>query len=130
MITKTFYQCKAIQSNDALQFQNEVNQVLADLAETNASDVVLKENLVDGFKVLITYKQTKRIPETVADEYHLQGISFTCFNCPLHETVTDGRTKHANCMYHEYGRTRLDSDACNYFYKMLKLEKIKPVYCD
>ena len=83
-------------------------------------------DFANGFKAVITYTETINQMDCVADEYHAEGIKYTCQQCPLRETQTDGRKHHAECQYSSTGRTHFSNEACEVFYRRLKLGDITP----
>ena len=63
----------------------------------------------------------------VTDEYEREGIRFLCKECPYLERGKDKRRKQWPCKYATYGFSRVDSNACESFYKELKQGLIKPL---
>lgn len=117
-------QIAVIFAETAEQFQKAFNSTMADLADKNPK---YEFNHAQGFCAYITYKETTCVHTEAADEFHAQGISYKCKNCPLHETETDGRKKHIACKFAELGRTHLNKEACDVFWRRLKMGDLQPV---
>ena len=85
----------------------------------------------EGMIARISYTETVKVPESLADEFELEGVSFRCEDCPLFEPIlrpngeVDKRVKYGNCPIRELGRTFRHSRTCDELYKMLKEGKVK-----
>lgn len=73
------------------------------------------------------YEEDEKMPESVMDEYELQGLLYKCRNCPYLDKDQDRRKKKHPCKYSEYGIAYDDSPACEVFYKALRAGKLTPV---
>lgn len=124
MKVEDLMQIAVVDEDDAVTFQNEFNKRIRELA--NYPHKVEFSQTRDFCAVIKYYITTKEL-ETVADEFHAEGIRFSCENCPLHEVQTDGRKKRVACKYHELGITHLKHEACELFYKKLKQGELEPV---
>ena len=117
---KTHKRMKVIRTDDALTFETQVNKILEQFPE---AEIEYNHNL--GFCAYLTYTFEEEIPEDVADRFHQQGIYYHCRNCPHMEPPRDGRCKWCECDITPYGKTHMDSEACEYFYKSLLTGEIK-----
>lgn len=79
-------------------------------------------NIQDGrITAVILYEATKGMgPKTIRDEFHAEGHTFLCRQCPHIDPPSDKRIKYIDCKYAEYGHTRLDSECCEMLYKQIK----------
>lgn len=75
MIRNTVSQIKVVYSENPIDFQNQFNREMEILSDCNPH---VEFNHTKGFCAYITYDQTFNIPDTIADEYHAEGIYFTC----------------------------------------------------
>lgn len=123
MITNVIPQIKVISNIDPVAFEKQFNSVMADLADKKPKHII---DLTDGYKAVISYEETINIPDSIADEYHAEGIKYTCRECPLREIQTDGRKKDAECKHSPFGKATLKAEACEIFYRQLKLGAIEP----
>lgn len=79
----------------------------------------------DGnFIAIITWSEETDVAETVKDEFNLEGIRYVCDQCPHLEKDDDKRKKWHPCKYAEFGSSRVDSEACELFYKMVKQGRV------
>lgn len=117
-------QIKVITTADPEQFESDVNKSMTDLRELKPELVI---HTVQPFTAVIQYEKEERILETVKDEFHENGIRYTCLDCPHLDRPMDGRIKWAYCKYSPYGKTHINDDACEFFYKELACGKAKPV---
>lgn len=126
MRTVTKRKLKMVTERDPQFFEQAFNEAMEELKENDpvASDIECHDGM---WWCAITYEEKEKVMETVADEFAMQGIRYLCKNCPLHDVVTDGRVKTVPCRYSEHGVTHLEHCACEYFYKMLKQNKVEPL---
>lgn len=123
MITNVIPQIKVICKTDPAEFEKEFNSVMATLADKKPKYTL---DVTNGFTALITYTDTIQQMDCIADEYHAEGIKYTCRECPLREIQTDGRKKDAECKHSPFGKATLKAEACEIFYRQLKLGAIEP----
>lgn len=117
-------QCRVIREKDTKSFEEQYTTVLNSLQ----GNVDVKVQYSDGeFVAIFMYEQTY-LPEerTIADEFHDEGIRYVCSQCPHLEIDGDKRKKRHPCKYAEYGSSRIDSECCEMFYKLLKQGRIVP----
>lgn len=90
----------------------------------------------DPLCAYIKYMERVSIPETLADEYELQGISFTCAQCPYFRATAKGngeadkRCKWGDCNFAEYGRTYKTTPACDKLYELIREGDVKVCFTD
>lgn len=123
MKTRTIKQIAVIQEDNAKAFQDAFNSTIKALAKNNPQHEI---NMTNGFCAIITYDEALREVDCVADEYHADGIYYNCADCPLHEAVTDGRKKKIPCTHSTSGYCRMDNEACEVFYRRMKMGDIVP----
>lgn len=129
MKKRMYLQIRVVTNMDPEQFQNEFNAAQVELASKRPQSTFS----IDGetFKAVIQYEEVKYIPETAKDHAQLDEISITCAECPYFERDKnkDGSprmiSKHGSC--HLMECTRLDSDACEWFYKRVLAGKDNPI---
>lgn len=127
MRREEYQQIAAVEGHSAEEFENNFNDRMSELKEKTIIDT--KVELANGFRATILYEEKyEPEPRTVRDEYHDIGMIFLCKQCPHVDPPTDGRVKHMNCKYAEYGHTRIDCECCEMFYKELKQGLITPRY--
>ena len=114
-----------IRSSDTKEFEDLFNSKMEELA-LNRPDT----KIVDTGKIIsaiITYEETHHIVDSVADEFHFEGIRYLCKHCPFLDDPHDRRIKRCTCKYAELGMTHKDHEACEYFYRQLKAGNITPL---
>ena len=79
-----------------------------------------------GLSMTLVYKETILTPETVADEFELQGIKYYCKDCPNFQKGKNKRCKSQGCKYAEFGTVTDFTPACEWFYKQVLQGKIVP----
>ena len=124
MNNKTITQLVIVKGETAEEFQEKFNSTMAALADQNPQ---FKFNPDLDFCAFVTYEEKEYAIGTVADEYHALGLKFLCKNCPLHEEENDKRKKRVTCKYAHLGFTKLDSEACETFYRKLNLCELEPI---
>lgn len=112
---------KVVAANTPEEFELKLNTVLTDISGCKHEIVF---NLNAGFCAYITYKMSAYIPECVMDEYELDGIRFSCADCPNYVRSFDGRVKYTRCQRGE--RCHADKAACEWFYEELDEGRISP----
>lgn len=124
MRTERVQQIAVIHSDNANEFQKQFNAQMIALADKSPE---VEFNHAQGFCAYITYTETTYTVDSIADEFHADGLKFTCRNCPLHEVETDGRKKRVKCKYADVGFCHLDHEACEVFYRRLMLREVEPI---
>lgn len=113
--------------SDPIFFEQSFNEAMEQLKDNDPQADEISFNEKNGYWVSIRYIEKEKLLETVADEFYAEGIRYLCKNCPLHEVETDGRIKRVPCRYSDYGYCHLEHGACEYFYKLLKQNKVQVV---
>lgn len=116
----TKYRSVTVQAKDADEFDRKFDEVSEKIDEP----VELQWDTAP-MCVHFIYKEIKRIPETVEDEFKIQGLQYYCKDCPYLEKGRNRREKSHGCKYAEYGNVTDFSPACEMFYKLVKQGKIK-----
>lgn len=130
MKNRRLKQFRIIDSKDAATFQTEINEALEELA---AYDPQVDSDVTAGFRAFISYEVSEDIPETLAEQFNLRGISYKCKDCPECSRIltrtgeVDQRQSRGICPHTEYGHCFLESEACELFYSKLIEEGIKNV---
>ena len=114
MRTRTHKQVVVIQATSAADFQKRLNKVLS---EHPKAEIEWNNNL--GFCAYVVYTYDEETPEDVSDIFRAQGITYFCRNCPYMTPPADKRCKVCPCSISPYGKTRSDSEACDFLYKSL-----------
>ena len=116
-------QMKVVAAATPAEFERSFNEAMQELAD---KDPVYELRETGGsLWAVITFEQ--EFAETVADEYRLQGMRYFCYDCPLHDGMTDGRRRLVSCQYADLVETRYDRPACEVFYRKLMNGSIEPV---
>ena len=114
-----------VRSSDPREFEAMFNARIDALADFNPTPKITDTG--DIISAVITYQETHHIVDSIADEFHFEGIRYLCRNCPYLDDPHDRRIKHCKCVYSEYGMTHKDHEACEYFYRQLKAGKVTPL---
>ena len=115
---------KAIEADSAEEFERQFNSFMDDYGCYGDYTIEISNG---KFFAVIQYKEEIQTPETLAEEYELRGEVFYCRDCPECIDPMLGNQKRCDCKYAEYGFTRKDNHACEWFYKQLSQGKIKPL---
>ena len=128
MKAQSIQQFAIVQSDSAPAFEEELNARLMELSTKNP-----KVSFA-GLTAYISYFETVKIPESVADEYVLKGSCFHCEACTEFQAMLkadgteDTRLKYGECQYAEMRRTRRDAPACDMLYKLIRDGRIGLCY--
>ena len=114
-----------VRSTDPEEFANLFNGKMDELANNNPTHHITDNGEI--LSAIITYEETHHIVDSVADEFHFEGIRYLCKHCPFLDDPHDRRIKHCTCKYAELGMTHKDHEACEYFYRQLKAGNITPL---
>lgn len=120
MKTQTTKQFVVVEAETGQEYQDKVN---AYYSNPKYKGVVVDHRERANFCAYITYEITEQIPETVKDAYELDGVTFTCSDCPFLERKEDGRIRRFKCLASEQSGeewSRRESSACEYFYEALQ----------
>ena len=128
MKAQSIQQFAIVQSDSAAAFEGELNARIRELSDRNP------KVKFDGLTAYISYNETVRLPESLADMYELNGACFHCEDCPEFQAILkedgteDKRLKYGECQFAEMRRTRRDAPACDLLYKMIKDGRIGLCY--
>ena len=109
---------RIIYDRTAAGFEKKLNDAIEDLDEYHP-EVTISESRPSGFLAYLTYTVDKKIPENIGDELEIRGMQIKCQDCPYLERSQDNRRSNFPCKYAPYGKTNLQSPACNKFYEDL-----------
>jgi len=126
MRSESYPQIAVVRKGSAAEFQEAFNSKILELADykITGQKIEISGNV---FTAVITYEVTRHIVDSVSDEFHAQGIRYLCKHCPHLEDPKDRRVKYCICRYSETGMAHKDHEACEVFYRELKLGKIEPL---
>lgn len=85
----------------------------------------------DPLCAYIKYVIDEQTPETIAEASAMEGVRFTCAQCPefrpmlKDDGTADKRCKYGDCEYAEMGRTYKTSAACDRLYELIKEGSVK-----
>lgn len=128
MRAQSIQQFAIVQSDSAPAFEEELNARMRDLSNK------CPKVKFDGLTAYISYVETTNVPESISDEYQLQGVCFRCEDCPEFQAILkedgteDRRLKYGECQYAEMRRTHRDNPACDMLYKLIKDGRIGLCY--
>lgn len=106
---------KTISAKTPAEFDKLYNQTFEELGEYEPD---VREFEMDGTMFArFNYTVTDKIAEDTGDIFMQHNVECTCSDCPFLEIGTDARRKWFPCKYASCGETRLDSRACEVFYK-------------
>lgn len=114
MRSETIHRQLTIIAETAAEYDEKMNDILS-----RAPGATIIDRMTDDrFCSVIRYTKTYQIPETVEDEYYLQGKKFYCIDCKHFIPPTDKRRRDGECKSGE--KRSLSAHACEYFYEQLK----------
>lgn len=108
--TKTMH---VIHEQNAVDYMNAVNELFR--MHPNAS---IDRDTTTPFLSYHIINEEIAIPETIAERYETAGIPERCGDCPVfNQNKLKGNQKIYPCQFAKYGRTHIESNACDRFYK-------------
>ena len=114
-----YLQIEVVQNEDPVQFKEEFNKKQMELSSLRPETIF--DISTSLYKAVIQYEVVNEIPETATEEMSLQGLHFTCENCPRFEPAlnNDGSirqtAKKGKCFLKE--STSRDVPVCEWFCK-------------
>lgn len=114
-------------------FTEDLNRAVYELRGKNP---VVHFSETDPLCAYVSFTERYQSPESLSDEYELQGVKFTCEMCPMFSPIMkrngtpDARLKYGDCPESEFGRTYKDTKACDKLYKLLRDGRVKLVSTD
>jgi len=133
MKCESFKQYAIVKADSAAEFTDLLN---AEMKRLSKKYPVPSFSDSDPFYARISYTESVRIPETLADEYELEGVKLRCKDCPFFEPIRradgkeDGRCKKGDCEHAKYGMTFRTSKMCDVVFEMLNEGKVKLCLAD
>ena len=115
---------KIVSANTEAEFEDKYNSTIQELSNYTPERLSFS---LDSLRAAIVYVEETRVPESVKEEYELDGINFTCAQCPYLERGSDKRRKRWPCKYATYRMSSTDMIACDKFYREYDAGKITPV---
>ena len=128
MKAQSIQQFAIVKADSAAAFEEELN---ARIRELSGKSPQVK---FDGLTAYISYVDTVRIAETIADAYELKGAHFHCEDCPEFQPIMkadgteDKRIRYGECQYAEFRRTYKDSNACDKLFEMIRSGEVGLCY--
>jgi len=116
MQTKYQWVQRTIRATNPEDYDRKMNEALTSHFEAQIIDRLNDQD----FCSIIRYKDRIEIPETIEEEYELQGIRHTCGECKHYRPSFDGRVKYTECPYDTTVSCWKDRHCCEYFWRMLK----------
>ena len=114
MKEKSLQKIKVVSATNGADFERKFNEAAEELAEYEP-EITLKDG--EGFCAYFVYTMNICTPETTEDDFSIHKHACKCCDCPFLEIGTDARRKWFPCQYSDTGETRIDSPACEVFYK-------------
>lgn len=125
MRREKIHKIAVVRSRDPQEFEDKFNARIDALALNDPSYKITDTG--DVISAVISYTEIYNIVDSVADEFHFEGIRYLCKHCPNLDDPHDKRVKHCTCKYATLGMTHKDHEACEYFYRQLKAGLITPL---
>ena len=125
MKRESFSQYRIVQGDTAARLTEELNAAIYELRHRHPTVTF------EGLIARIEYTEKESTPESLGDEYEVQGARFTCQDCPYFEPVRkadgteDGRAKWGGCEHKDLGRTYKDSAACDYLFTQIRNGRVR-----
>ena len=125
MICRSYQQYAIVAADSAQTLTEQLNAKLIELRDKNP--IVTFEGMI----ARIQYMESERVPETLEEEYELQGVKLTCEDCPYFcpaikaDGTRDLRAKWGGCHLAEYGSTDKRSRACEKLFQRLSDGRVK-----
>lgn len=106
---------RTIAANSPEEFDRLYNSTADELSafEPDVEEYMWGEQRCATFK----YTETQKICEGIGDDFMQHNVRCKCSDCPFLQVGTDARRRWFPCEYATYGESRLDSPACEVFYK-------------
>ena len=128
MRSSTYEQFAIVSADSASLFTEQLNAEVYRLRD-NYPVVKFSESI--PFYAQIKYVVHIDTPETISEASEVEGVHFTCYQCPhfkpvLKEDETeDRRCKYGDCEFAELGRVLKTSRACDRLYELIKEGSVK-----
>lgn len=127
MKQETRLKLKVITSNSVTDLENKVNQFFA----VNKIKSVNYDKAPLECTAFINYEETINVPESIKDEYNLNGIFYCCGDCPywgtnFKEATVENRTAFKCFKGIEHKSVRATVPACQWFYESIARGDFRP----
>ena len=125
MKDRIFQQFEIVAADSPRRLTEELNARLYEIRDKHPSVTF------EGMIARISYDETERQPEDLADEYEAKGVNLKCERCPYFQPTRksdgtiDERAKWGECPLTHYGRARKDAPVCETFFERLNCGTIK-----
>lgn len=106
---------KTISATNCAEFDKRYNSTSDELAQYDPE--VETFNMDGTMYARFTYEERTSKAETIAEDFMQHNVGCTCSDCPYLKIGTDARRRWFPCEYSECGETRIDSPACDEFYR-------------
>ena len=116
MRLKTVYHQKTIRATSPEEYDRQMNEALSSLREVQIIDRLNDRE----FCSIVRFKESVEVPETVAEEYRVNGYKDTCSMCKNFVPSTDGRTKYVHCPHDNECKAWPERFCCDYYWAMMK----------
>lgn len=119
MISRSYQQYCIVQGDTAQALTDQLNAKLIELNSKNPTVTF------EGLIARIQYTESEYVPESLAEEYQIQGVRLRCEDCPMFVPLLkadgseDHRTKKGGCPYAELKYTWRDAHACEVLFQMI-----------
>ena len=127
---ESYTQYAIVQGDSAETLTNKLNEKMIELNSKHP------QVSFEGLVARISYTETVAIPESLSDQWEMDGCSFGCSDCPCFEPILnkDGSenrvVKYGNCKYSQYGRTYKTTQACDVLFKLINSGEVKLCFAE
>ncbi len=118
MKERIFKQLACVSENDAANFENKANDILA---QTPDPEIIIDQTR--PFTMYVLYKVSKNVPESALELLELldpNGGHATCEDCDYFIKDKDHRKKWGICSRKKGERTHINGRACEFYYLELR----------
>ena len=125
MISRSYQQYAIVAADSAQTLTEQLNAKLIELRDKNPTVTF------EGLIARIQYTEREQIPETLDEEYELQGVHLSCEDCPFFtpalkaDGTEDLRAKWGGCPFTCSKRTDRRSRACEKLFEMLNDGRVR-----
>ena len=119
MAKKKVREQATIQATTPKDFDQLVNEAMAQAAGRGLSVVAIDRRVEDGFVAFIDLEGDVEVCESVMEEYEARGECYRCGHCPFLHRVSDKRIKYLACDKGMREPTQWGNRACPCFYEAL-----------
>lgn len=133
MRSSIYEQFAIVREDTASLFTDKLNETILRLKD---NDPVVKFSESDPLCAYIKYSISETTPETISEASEINGVSFTCSQCPYFVPVCredgeiDKRCKYGDCPHTDLGRTYKNSAACDILYELIKEGGVKVCFTE